>query len=109
MAWTTSTGLPPAWFANWTSNGTNITLPIASMVELTSPEADVSTGDIRKVMYAVLENMWLKWNALLIADRPTKMVMTKSASVDPASGVITTVYTYTFKNTISAQDVAPEA
>ena len=109
MAWTTAIGLPPAWFANWSSDGTNITLPIASMSELTSTEAAATvTGDIRKVMYAILENMWVKWNAMALADRPAKMVLTKSSSVETSTGVITTVYTYTFKNTITAQDVASE-
>lgn len=110
MAWTTAIGLPPAWFTGWTSDGTDITLPISSMPELVATEAAATvTGDIRKVMYAILENMWVKWNAVAIADRPTKMVLTKSSSVDAATGIITTAYTYTFKNTITAQDVANEA
>jgi hypothetical protein len=109
MAWTTALGLPPAWFTGWTADANNITLPLASMAEITQTEAAATvTGDIRKVMYAILENMWVKWNIMALADRPAKMVMTKSSSVDAATGVITTAYTYTFKNTITSQDVAAE-
>jgi hypothetical protein len=108
MAWIPNQ-LPTAWFANWTSDGTDVTLPIASVPELTAAEADVTTGDIRKIMYAILERCWVKWNSLAIADRSTKMVLTKSSSVEAATGIITTVFTYTFKNTITAQDVADEA
>jgi hypothetical protein len=109
MEWTTALGLPPAWFTGWTADATNITLPLASMAEITQTEAAATvTGDIRKVMYAILENMWVKWNVMALADRPTKMTLTKSSSIEAATGVITTVYTYTFKNTITAQDVSNE-
>lgn len=110
MAWTTALGLPPAWFTGWTSNGTNITLPISSMAELVDTEAAATvTGDIRKVMYAILENIWTKWVALATADRPAKMNITKSSSVNTSTGVVTNVYTLTFYNSITAQDVADEA
>lgn len=109
MAWTTTLGLPPAWFTGWTADASNITLPLASMAEISTTEAAATvTGDIRKVMYAILENMWVKWNLMATADRCAKMVLTKSSSIEAATGIITTVYTYTFKNTITAQDVSAE-
>lgn len=101
--------LPQIWFENLTDDGTNITVPIATFPELNATELDAATGDIRKVLYAICEKVWSRWNALLSADRPNKMTITKSSSVDTTTGIITNVYTFTFKNSITAQDVAAEA
>ena len=105
--------LPQSWFAGLASGGltklaTDLSIPIATFPELIAAEIDPVTGDVRKFLYAVCEKSWLVWNALLLADRPTKMAMSKSSSVDTATGLITNTYTFTFKNSIAAQDVAPE-
>lgn len=99
---------PPTWLPGWSEDGTNITLPIASLPELTAAEADADTGDIRKVMYALMSKMQAVWDALPSADRPTRMTLYHTASVDPTSGIITHSFTATFKNSVSAQDVADE-
>lgn len=106
MAWSP---VPTACFPNWSEDGTNITLPIAALPELTAAEADAATGDIRKILYALCEKVWGWWNALASADRATKATITKSSSVDATTGIITNVYTFTFKNSITAQDVANES
>lgn len=106
MAWNP---LPQSWFENLTDNDTTISVPIATFPELTAAELDAATGDIRKVLYAICEKSWLRWAALATADRCTKMTLTKSSSVDSVTGVITNVYTFTFRNSITAQDVADEA
>lgn len=100
--------LPQSWLENLTDDGTDISVPLATFPELTAAEADSVTGDIRKVVYAICEKLWSRWNALALADRPTKMTLAKSSSVDAGTGVITNVYTFTFKNSITAQDVAAE-
>ncbi len=100
--------VPTACFPNWSEDGTTISVPIATFPELTAAEADAATGDIRKIVYAVCEKIWGWWNALATADRPTKMVLTKSSSVDATTGIVTNVYTFTFKNSITAQDVSAE-
>jgi len=100
--------VPTACFPSWSEDATNITVPIASFPELTAAEADAATGDIRKILYAIVEKTWTWWNALLTADRPTKMTLTKSSSVDTSTGIVINVYTFTFKNSITAQDVAAE-
>jgi hypothetical protein len=83
-------------------------IPLGTFPELTAAEIDSVTGDIRKFLYAVCEKAWSVWNALLTADRPNKMTITKSSSVDAITGIVTNVYTFTFKNSITAQDVAVE-
>lgn len=101
--------LPQTWFENMVDSNTDVNIPLATFPELTAAEIDASTGDIRKMLYAIIEKCWTRWNALATADRSTKMVLTKSSSSDPTTGVITHVYTFTFKNTISGQEVASES
>ena len=100
--------VPTAWIANWSANADTITIPIASFTELTANEANATTGDIRKIMYAVNEQLWTAWSALAAANRTTKMTMTKSSSSNATTSVLTHVYTWTFNNTVTTQDVANE-
>lgn len=105
MAWTP---VPTTWLSGWSEDATNITVPIATFPELTAAEADATTGDIRKIIFALCEKFWSVWNALATADKATKMNITKSSSVNTSTGIITNVYTFTFYNTITGQDVASE-
>lgn len=100
--------LPVTWFENMVDSDTTVNIPLASFPELTAAEIDATTGDVRKLIYAFVEKCWSRWNALLTADRPTKMTLTKSSSVDATTGIVTNVYTFTFKNSITQQDVAAE-
>ena len=88
---------PPAWLANWSEDGTNITLPLASLPETSAAEADATTGDIRKVMLALAEQMYQAYIALATADQPTKMVITRSTSVNDLTDVITRTYAFAFQ------------
>ncbi|MCX7010382.1 MAG: hypothetical protein NTY53_24605 [Kiritimatiellaeota bacterium] len=99
---------PSTWIPNWTEDGTDISVPIASFPELTSVEADGTTGDIRKVLFAMLEELYQKWLATAAADRPSKMTITKSSNLNAATGVVTNVYTVRFSNDIVAQEVEDE-
>ena len=55
MAWDP---LPPTWMASWSEDGTNITVPIATFTKMTAAEADASSGDIRKVLFAMCDHLW---------------------------------------------------
>lgn len=99
---------PSSWLDNWSEDGTHITLPIASLPQLTAAEADADTGDIRKVLFALCEKLWNEWNARAVADRPSQMTISKSASTSAGSGLLTHTYTLRFVNEISAQDVDDE-
>lgn len=99
---------PSSWIASWAEDATNITVPIASFPQLTAAEADGTTGDIRKIMYALSEKMYAAYIALAVADRPAQMTITRSSSVNATTGVITHNYTFKFNNTIATQDVAAE-
>lgn len=99
---------PSAWIASWSEDGSNITVPIASFAELTDTEADGTTGDIRKIMFAVVEQFYQAYNAEATADRPTQMRIYKSASINPETSVLTNSYTFQFTCGIGSQEVSDE-
>ena len=90
-------------FAGWTEDGTNITLPIASLPELTAAEADATTGDSRKVIFAIMERLRIWFRDLAAADRPTKITVTRSDFSDPSNDTIT--YTYAIQIVTEATGV----
>ena len=104
---------PNTWIANWAVNSSNIVVPIASFPELaaapSTDEADGATGDIRRVVFALMEKLYSAWNALDAADRPTKMTIAKSVSPNVSTGVNTNTYTIRVYTAISAQEVEAEA
>lgn len=100
---------PSNWIPNWASNVTDITIPIASLPELTAAEADVTTGDIRKIVFAVMEQLYGKYNSTDNADKPAMMVLSKSASVNTSTGITTNTYSVTIKTSTTAQEVVDEA
>ena len=99
---------PTNLFANWSSDGTNVTLPIASLPELTSAEANASTGDLRKIVFALLERLFAWYNGLATADRPTKLAIGKAATVNTATGKTSIVYTIRLEATTVAQEISDE-
>lgn len=99
---------PTTWLPNWSEDGTNITVPIATFPELTAGEADATGGDIRKVLFALMEKLHQVWAATPSADRPTRMVITKTAVLAVATGEITNVYQIRFTNELLTQDVKDE-
>jgi hypothetical protein len=99
---------PNTWIADWSEDETDISVPIASFPELTAAEADGATGDIRKIVWAITEKLYQEFNSRAAADRPKKWTMSKSASVNSTTGVITNTITMTFLNSILTQDVVAE-
>lgn len=76
------------------------------LLELTDAEADPETGDVRKLIFALMESLNVAWEAQDPVDRPARMMMYKSSVVTGAT--ITHTYTVTTVNEITAQDVADE-
>jgi len=99
---------PTTWLANWSEDGTNITVPIATFPELTAAEADASTGDIRKIVFAIIEKLYQTWIGTAAADRPTKWTMAKTATVSTIRNVIASRYTITIETEINTQEVRDE-
>jgi hypothetical protein len=103
------TKTPTTWLAGWSENGTDITLPIASLPQLTAAEADGTTGDIRKILFALCDALANAWNALAEADRPAKMAIARSTSVNDQTGGVRRAYTLQFDLAAVAEEVEDEA
>ena len=99
---------PATWMPSWAEDATNITVPIASFPQLTAAEADGASGDIRKVLFAIMDKLLTVWDALATADKPTKMLMNRSSSVNTAGTEISHFFSIQFTNTVATQDVADE-
>jgi hypothetical protein len=81
------------------------------LTELTDSEADETTGDIRKLMFGVLDGLFVKLkaknDALLPADRPQNFTFNRASSVGE-DGVITRSFNFTFRLSTSGIEVANE-
>lgn len=78
-----------------------ISFELADYPELTSFEVDPQNGDVRKLLFGLMEGLYAKWRAksqaLATTDRPTKTRMTKSVSEDETTGTITRTYSVRFE------------
>lgn len=99
---------PSGWFDNWSSDGTNITLPIASLPGLDVLDAGAASGDIREVALAWSERLHTVYFDLPTADRPTKMTVAKSVSAISNGTQIRSQFTFTFVTEITEQSVPSE-
>ena len=68
---------PSSLFPSWSENGTTISVPIASIANLTAAEADGTTGDWRAVIGRLVDDVYNYDNALATADSPTKFTITR--------------------------------
>lgn len=70
--------VPTDWIANYTSDGTNITIPIASLTGLTQAQAHTSTGNIVAIMLALLNTIYNEHASLAAADKLDSMTPARS-------------------------------
>lgn len=71
---------PDAWLASWSEDGTNITVPIASLTGLTASQADTTTGDIRQVLLKLLDRIKTVHDGLPEADKPDTFTIIKTVT-----------------------------
>lgn len=107
--------VPTSFFGAGISNGThtlivntNDAAADKTLTELTDVEANASTGDWRKIVFAIMECLSAKWEATAVADRPTKLSISKSSSINAQTGAITNAYTVVCYNELGSQEVADE-
>ena len=87
---------PTSWIENYSSDGTNITIPIATLDQLDAAGAHNDTGDIRQVLFALANYISEVWYALPVADRSKKMQISKSISHNPNDNSYANVYVQRF-------------
>ena len=104
--------VPADWFAGWTEDGTNITLPLAAVPELTAAEADAAEGSIADVLYAIAHRAYAAFNSIPLASRPVNWVMYKSETPVAGAGDQSRVsFTFSFLTSVPAgqRNVVAEA
>ena len=92
----------------WAVDGANIVVPINSFPELSAEEAAATTGDIRKVILALVDKFYAIYNGTATADKPVKMQVYRSTAVNDVAGTSTRTYTFTF-TVDGSYEVAAEA
>lgn len=87
---------PNTLFPNISSDGTNLTIPIADLAGLSSAEADPTTGNGAEMLRIICECAYSKIEALDAANRPTQMTWSKPAPAGISPNVFRQSYTFGF-------------
>ena len=101
---------PSHWISGYelTDTNTKISIPIASLPGLDATEANASTGDIRKVARALLAALYAAWLGEDAADRPQRMTLSRSTSVDDLTETTVRNYGASFRVATSGEEVVDE-
>lgn len=99
---------PAHWLEGYTATGSAITIPLAALPGLDAAEAAADSGDIRKVMRALLTAIHEAWTAEAAADRPAKWIQTRTSSINNNNNQVTRVFTNTFVTQSTGEEVADE-
>jgi len=110
---------PAAWLgAGYNSSTGKIELNTNSaftnklLTELTDAEADETTGDIRKLLFGILDGLYTQFNsknsALATADRPQRITFTRNSYVNEATGLINRSYNISLQLEAASVEVANE-
>lgn len=104
---TTRGGATLAITASGTSDNTCQVMGALDEVDATEATAS-STGDWRKVCFGIIEMIYQRWTSLATDDRPAKMTVSRSSSVNETSGEITRYYTISFVTAPTGTEVVSE-
>jgi hypothetical protein len=112
------TSVPSTWLgAGYTVSGSGSTAAInfgingntnATLDQITLAEANASSGDIRKILYGIVEGIYQKTLAQG-ANLPNRFSISKSSSVNATTGLITTNYSIQFVLEATGLEVTAES
>ena len=105
MSWS---AVPTVYLSAYSFSEPDMTIPRTCVSNLSAVEADAVTGDIRSIMFSILEQVYAVWYALPTANKSTKMTLTRSQSINQLTSLITRSYTYTFVLDIGTLEVTGE-
>lgn len=71
-------------------------------------EANATTGDYRKILFGLLQDMYARFNALSAADKPTKMQILRATSINDVTQQGTVTFTIRFTTEDVVTEVADE-
>jgi hypothetical protein len=99
---------PTTWLPGYTADSTAITIPLAALASLEAAEANTTTGDIRAILFGILQTIANVNTALDSADRSTRFSVSSSANQGNAtiSGVNTPVLNHSFNVTFQTQVIS---
>lgn len=97
-----------AWITSYTSDGTNITIPIASLEGLSVGNAHTTTGDIRALALAFLKTLYNHQAALAAADKPAGMVISSRLSI-PSEAEVNRNMGLLFKKNVTGTELIAES
>ena len=102
--------LPTDLFASLalTDTDTKVSIPLASIPQLTAAEANPTTGDSRKLLFAMMEQVYAWWIAKAVADRPTAVTISRSTMTNETTGVMTKTYSIAIQISATAVEVITE-
>lgn len=82
-----------------------------TFTEITAAEANATTGDIRKILYGIVEGIYVKYQAVAAvpANLPNRLTVSKTSSVNSTTGLITSNYFIQFVLEASGLDVTAES
>ena len=108
MAYSAVLDQPNAWIASWSEDGTTVSFDIADVAELTADEANATTGEATKCLYALMMVFLTEYNTIDDADKPVNMTITKSETANSADSTIAVSFVAQFVTSYSAQEVVTE-
>jgi hypothetical protein len=86
----------------------NLTFDITDLTkELTQAEANPATGDLREIIFSFLDHAWNYLNQLPTEDKPAKLTISKSASLQ-TNGEYQLSYNVSVRTVVSDEDIASE-
>ena len=91
-----------------TGTGTHNIVVMGALQELTDAEAHMTTGDVRKIYFAIAEKMYQDYIRTDTADRPSQMTFSRSNSINETTGITSRTYTLQFNISGGTPDVIDE-
>lgn len=104
----TSDGAGAAASSSFANSTQYLCIPMSTLPQLTGTEANPSTGDIRKIMFAFEEAVYNAYQAIAVADRPARWLCNRSSSISDVLDVITRNFQNQFSTESSGEEVIAE-
>lgn len=83
-------------------------IPLATLTGAISADIHPTTGDIRKIIFALETALYNAYLAIAVADRPAKWDCNRSSNFNDATDVVTRVFVNQFSTETSGEEVAAE-
>jgi hypothetical protein len=83
-------------------------IPLATLTGAVSDDIHPTTGDIRKIMFALETAVYDAAQVLAAADRPTKWTLARSQSFNSSGATITRNFIHQFNTEVAGEEVADE-